>query len=650
MKVDLVLGRPGDASFCELRRAGGLPTFGGLDRRRLDALEGSLLDKLWPPEGLELPGSGALADRRERAVAAELLAALMEPQSLRAVADELHACAGLALGTDEVLVLCLDLRDDVLRRLPWELLEVLPPSRSLPQLRVLRVQVDRSGPAGLRWRGTRLDVLHWSPGERDPTVDQVDRALWGLLQDSTLVRLRELDPGLGAPWGDDAPAGVRVLHVVSHGLREADSVVLQLADARLAGPENMARWLEPVLDGVDVVLLDVCGAASGSVASADAPAPRLAAAGVPAVIAPRLSASPEAAVAFAGGFYRALQAGDPLLDAVAAGRRAVVALGRSHPTARWWNMALYVSDAEGAERHARLRRARLPGWQAGSPEAERVIGLAVYEARQWGFLGVEQLALAVAGSASGQLAVLLFPHTAALQRIYFLLRVQPDQLPPEPRVTSRLAELGAGLEEGYGLVDLMLALLATPDLQICFGVDVAASLRNQLVSGATTVGPDLPMSTEDHSTGGEPAPLLMPSAPRRHLGAELLAAGRRSDEAAGALILEVIGGPESGRRIALDCPAVLGRSVGPDSPPDALYAGLAASSRLVSRQHAELSADGHLRAMRSVYVQRGAEIIEVPAGEDAPDPVGPGDLLHLDVKRSGAGAHLLVVALPEIDQ
>ena len=137
--------------------------------------------------------------------------------------------------------------------------------------------------------------------------------------------------------------GVDIWHFSGHGGLEG----LVFADAQGNAEIVAANRLGLLLagEGVRLVVLNACRAGQGGGQAASV-AGALVRAGVPAVIAMQGDLPDEAAHAFAGGFYAALAAGQPVDRAVAAGRKAILALGGSLGT-DWWLPALFMRTADG---------------------------------------------------------------------------------------------------------------------------------------------------------------------------------------------------------------------------------------------------------------------------------------------------------------
>lgn len=239
--------------------------------------------------------------------------------------------------------------------LPWELVEDVPvEDHPVGGFTVVRIAT------GGQVRGKGVEVRVWSP-----SGDAGCAGVAGALDEAVLR------PG-------DRPT---VLHVVCHGRDVAGRLALVL-DGGDQAPDTLRAVLEPALQRCRLVVLDVCG--SGAVG--ETPARRLLAAGIGVVIAPQRPWGLDAAQAFSSALYADLRGGSSVIEAVRSGRRALRRLGVAHPSCRWWNPTVWVSDEE-----------------ALSPLADEETGVefplppgTLRHARPSGYLGVEHLLLALA--------------------------------------------------------------------------------------------------------------------------------------------------------------------------------------------------------------------------------------------------------------
>lgn len=331
----------------------------------------------------------------------------------------------------------------------------------------------------------------------------------------------------------------RVLHVICHGEIRGGEMFLRLGGGRAVDAAGAVAVLRERLREGPIVVLDVCGA-GGAVADAGASmSHRLVEAGAAACLAPRCPYDAAASIAASRALYGALAAGSELAAAVDAVRGALAAMGMAHPAFRWWTPVLAVADARS------LRR----GADALMAEACRLGAV-------HGFVGVEHIAVACARMAAP-------PPAVAIERERLLAMGETlGAWSPGPRdagVTPRVAAMLAELPEDFD-TDALLAALARAR-----PVRMAAPFLGR-ADAAAAGGPTV-------EAGG-------PDRPAR-----------------GGWLLEVLGGPEDGRRIALAPGDVLGRwdparteraielfVEGPFDP-------------AVSRRHLEVTATGALCAL-----------------------------------------------------
>ena len=137
--------------------------------------------------------------------------------------------------------------------------------------------------------------------------------------------------------------GVDIWHFSGHGGQEGLAFADAQGNAEIAAADRLGLLLAG--EGVRLAVLNACRAGQGGGQAASV-AGALVRAGVPAVIGMQGNLPDEAARAFAGGFYAALAAGQPVDRAVTAGRKAILALGGSLGT-DWWLPALFMRAADG---------------------------------------------------------------------------------------------------------------------------------------------------------------------------------------------------------------------------------------------------------------------------------------------------------------
>lgn len=575
--------------------AGRRPWAAGLEREPVVDLAGSARDLLTVPPGVLVPGQDATLAGREAALAARLAALLEAPPVGPALANLAHSAAARG----ERLTLLLDLRDDALRALPWELLELLVPAESMvAPCRVVRL-AEAPGPAAPRGPAHGLEVLLSRLDPADGTCAGVARATLASLDRLPGVRARDLTDGAAdAPPTADT-GHLRVLHLVSHGRAAMDRVLVALGGERSLDPASAARWVDPVRAGLDLAVLDICGAGSQEGGPGSAPAERLVQEGLPAAVAPSLPVDPAASACFSEALYGALVQGQPLYRAVDAGRRALARLGIPHPSCRWWTPILVVRDAAALERACVADTAGPASWapQAQAPVLE-LLGRALELAAVHGFLGVEHLALLLARGEPlpSRLALSRDRLEAIGQRLSAWRAAGEGQ----PTVTPRLRAMLAGLPTGAGLAELGEALIAVPWV-------------------ATPALPGGDPGGLDAGRGARPASLetVQPGV-----------AGGPAPQPLRACTLEVEGGPEDGSRLDWT-PArpVLGRRDPTRADADAvqLFEAGGAQDPSVSRRHLQLREDGHVVVLGETHLERAgvAQRLEGVA------LLAPGDLLVL---------------------
>lgn len=138
-------------------------------------------------------------------------------------------------------------------------------------------------------------------------------------------------------------AGFHVWHFVGHGGPDAGAGAQLLfedayGDAAPVPPPELAALL--AANGVRLAVLSACHSAGVAAHVLGGVAPSLVAAGVPTVVAMQAEVSAEATRAFAGAFYSALAAGQPVERCVAEGRAAI--LGASPGSCDWATPAVYT--------------------------------------------------------------------------------------------------------------------------------------------------------------------------------------------------------------------------------------------------------------------------------------------------------------------
>jgi hypothetical protein len=411
-----------------------------------------------------------------------------------------------------------------------------------------------------------------------------------------------------------------VLHVICHGEEELEEVLLRVTPGEQASADTAARLLQSALATTQLVVLDVCGGAGDARSPLDAPAARLVAAGAPICVGPRLAFAAEASELFTGTLYRALVGGARVVGAVEAARSALACrLSIAHPHWRWWNPALQVSHLDALLRPPPIEeRPAVPGWPVGHRRLDPVIRHALGQAGELGFLGVEQLALALMdeGLIPGGRAELAGIDSAIRQSLAPLRpRTNRPDLPP---VTPRLRRLGELLPEGFGPEALGVLLFESPGLSAAVGRPGARRIADGL---AARVDPATVRT------------LLTAPTPASGLSAQGAYALATIDPADG-VVLEVLGGPDDGMELLLARPGrVIGRS-SPDGPPHGsqqLFAPPRPDSNLVSRRHLVYEGGRELSVHRRTTLLRDGDERVLRPGPDGPArlQLQEGDLLTL---------------------
>ncbi len=444
--------------------------------------------------------------RDEDEAGSELEALLRAPTTHAA----LHRLIGEARGRGERALLLVDAPEPRVRALPWELIGSPDPLEARGDAVIARLV--RGRPVAPVRPGDRFTVLLTSPTPDDA------------LCQSRLLALQKRFDTLGIPWSDDVSpltlrAGPAVLHLVAHG-QVADAAAEVLRPEGAIGAGTTAHGLSPILQSVQLVVLDVCDAGNTTTSEAHAPGARLVDAGAPAVVAPATRLGVEAADAFAEGLYTALTEGRAVATAVAAGRRAVRALGRPHPDSRWANPVLHVAGTDAATQELQRASWRPDGWDPQPADVAALLDRARDLATPHGFVGFEHLLAAWPGAGGGAWAAhirYLLAHRPDPRQRLGAMRPRADR-PTDFRGTPRLRALKPTPSSDAGLEDFARAMWNQLDdvLQDFFGLPRS--------SGA------------DFGTSGT---TLDP------VGAEPQVTGPASR-------LEVLGGPEDGRIFAPD--------------------------------------------------------------------------------------------------
>lgn len=539
----LSLGLDPDGRGAVLSGASPTPVSGRLDWTTQDAR--ACEPKL--PTGLLGPDADPRAAAAERQAAAALGRLLgggeLEPVRL--------ALARLEGASADRPALALDLREPTLAALPWELLETLPVgSAPLAGWSLMRQHASLA-PRPLA-PGRCLELLTWLPVPEDPVCAPLADAL----PDPVVLGTDLVSP-------PPVRGGFRVLHVLCHGVAALDQVSLALGPRGQQAPDTVASRLAPLLQTVQLVVLDVCGAGSPTPVALAA---RLLDSGVGGCLGPARELGVEASRAFHRSFYEALAAGQTVLAAVSEGRRALRALALAHASCRWWNPLLHAGDRAGLVTTVPIPViARPPGWALGDADHEAVLVSAWAGARSDGWLGVSHLLRACGDVLDGG------PSTA-LQQVADTaprLTASVDLPRPSPRVRA----LASASEPGDTLDVLLCRLVTVPW--------VAARLDPGVLADLVQVG-------DRWATAPAPGSARPPVGGR-------------------GLVLEVWGGPEDGRQLRLEAAGQqLGRWAPGDPAQHTLYEGGGLADRNLSRRHLQHEGGRRVRALAPAIL-RGAQ-------------------------------------------
>ena len=542
---------------------------GVLPAAAVEALRADVSRQLAPKPGVMIAGRDGGRSRAEEAVGRSLASVLAASPALTAgIAGHL----GEARGRGELSALVVDAEEGWLRDLPWELLTA--PDRGAPLERTGEAAVVRLAP-GRRAQGTArtgAGVKVWCPGE-DPASQAVRRQLSALAAELGMA-LSRADPF--AEVGEPAS----VLHIICHGEGSFEQLRLRLGGAAM-DPADLAHRLGPSLASLRLVVLDVCDAGGATREELDGLAARLIAAGAPACVAPRGRCAVAAAARFSEGLYRALSDGAELAGAVVAGRREVGGLGHPHPDSRWHNHLLVVGDMETLSGLSGGGAGWRPeGWPAPSAESAALLdrAWALAGGERAPFVGLEHLALALEGGAEGEVAprvrTLLMRRPGALAGHISAL-VPVANTAPDTRGTPRLRGLAGLLKPGFTPDDLWTVICQEPGhaLHRLAGGSLGVCIRAQIAGGATL------RTLSGQGVGGAPAARL-----------------------------EVVGGPEDGRVLALSEGDEVGRWDTSRAIGGALYEGRGVTDPRLSRTHAIWRGPAMLHAQRGmVRVRMGRE-------------------------------------------
>ena len=503
-------------------------------------------------------------------------------------------------------LIALDIDDHAAQALPWELLADGPQGNPLAEARrVVFARLSRGGGGFTLGRpGVFLRLLIWAPDAHDPVVAALCAALRATASEG-LAHLITLSADTAPAF---IPGALDVLVVVAHG-DGVDVALGQLLRSSGGMQTDPTPGLTATLRGAAVVFLAVCEGDSASEDRLDNLASRTLAAGARAVIAPCRPVTPDVLRAALDGVLGVLTRRATLAEAYGAGLAAMSSLERTLAYARWWTLHLALAHADLGS--AGLGDLHLPPplpWPGSS--ALVLMERAAVRARVDGYLGLEHLALALGvestrGPVAARARVALRRVAGALEEALSGYKAtglpRPDDevtLPsPERRalpLSPRLRRLIASLSPGFDEDALWLAILDLPVSPLPWLAALVGRLRD--------LDPDESLEPRG------PRPTPQPTA--------LLA------------VLEVVGGPEDGRRLRLDPGQTLGRWH-PDGPhPTApLYRDTALVDDRLSRIALRWLGAGQVEVLgRAELYRDGARTVPAP---ESPLRLQDGDRLIL---------------------
>jgi hypothetical protein len=535
------------------------PVDGRLSPSAVSAAKAMIAAARPPAMRVMVAGRDAPVTRSEEAVG-EALGALL--RCAPEVHGRLHALAGRAAGAGALPVLVVDAEVEEARQLPWELLalEGQLPAEVAGEVVLARLTVGGQPRAPREASG--LVIKPWCATPEDAACSRLLQQLWTLAEE---------------PAGD-----FTALHIVAHGRAGVDSVAVSLGGAAGSGALDAGAAgarLASEVSTADLVVMSVCGAGAPVGRELDDLAGRLIACGAASVVAPVREMSAEALARFAEGFYQTLRDAGAPAEAVRAGRAAVRAWGHPHPASRWHGVAWFVRDLRTPAAPPPVApRWRPGGWPRPDPAAAALLDDARELARASGdgYLGVEHLLEALQRARTDDdrvrrarrwLAGVLAGHKAASAAL------TPQPAAPGLWSTPRLASWGSRLEDDFDLGALCELLVEAP------------------WPGAA--GPSAP------PPGGE----------------ETWATVEARQEP--ATHLEVIGGPEDGRRLRPAPGLTIGRHAASGSPEVALYQRAALTDRKLSRQALVWLGGGEVALLRQAHLLRAGATTHLQPGRVA---------------------------------
>lgn len=529
-----------------------------LDEARVDGLTrrvGGLLRQT--AKGLAVPGNDHEACVIEEKIGQTLGGAVFE--------GGLAAELARAEAQGPPVLLLIDTRDPGVRELPWELLS--KDSAALPLESCGEAILARLVPGAPRESdpARHLDIRLWVGDPGDPELAAVERGVRAVIRNQRLP-----DPlPLSAPLREDCAI---LLLMLCHGEHLHSSMAFS---GTTNAPNSILHQHQPLIARTELAVLGVCDSARGAAGEKDGWAARLVHAGARACLAPAGPLRVDAAQALFDGLFASVAAGANAPEAAAAARRSVRALAHPARSARWHRLLLTLGS-DGLFPPLFRPAPELPGWPPPGPRASQLLHDAERFAREraHGFLGVEHLLLACAALSPQMAPIRRQAEPAAsqaLRQLGGLAAVQSRW----GGLSPRMERLGARLNAGFELEQLWQALQ-----------DEAWPLMNCLLGRE---GPPTAAATD-------PEPSTRSLTPP-------------------AKLLEVVGGPEDGRRLRMLPGETLGRDATPAKSTYTLYRDSALMDAGLSREHMRWWGDGRAQILVG---SRKLQFIELRVGQLLP--------------------------------
>jgi hypothetical protein len=475
-----------------------------------------------------------------------------------------------ALARKQPYLLAVDSDHASVRELPWELLCATPTGQPLEVSN--EAVVVRLGTAGAPPRpqpAWDLAVRTWTPDPEDRVV-------------STL--LGRVDEGVRkAGWPAPRPVGEAWPH-------EDDALVVILVGpahkiAPVLDPSTVAAALEEeddtpalytLLRRADLVVLLASDQGKTLAIRPEEWAARVLKAGAQAVVVASGPVRMEASAAFCEGLFAGFAEAGALPGAVAAARKSVRAFAHPAPDGRWSRWQLTVGAVHKGP--ALVKRPLLPpGWPKPSAEAMPLFRQlrSLFDKHDPGFVGVEHLLLAwgeVSPRPATERLIGLLRGKAPAVRSSLAWYTERTEAEAGSRWTLRMLRLSGSLEADFSLDALWKVLLSE-----------AGYLLRQVLDQ-----PQGGVTTDTMVSAGWAPPAT-------------------SELATG---LEILGGPEDGRKLYPKPGDVIGR-YNPSAPcAQPLYGDTAATDPALSRGHLQWVEKGWLDPLKPVAeAPRGGRLL-----------------------------------------